>query len=247
MASADAAATTAVAYAAHQADSPPWKRIRSDARRWFVALDVAAVTLLLMATLARVDRIGREDSDDPEQAGLAAGSPSASVRPQRLLIESIGVEAEIVAVAEIDPAARMPLADPWRVAWAEGSAAPGLPGNVVMAGHRDYWAIGPAVFWDLRLLAPGDRIVVAGDDGRAYRYEVAWVRHYEVDQLTAGPARAEVVGPTDDPALTLITEGGVFSFQEGEYLGRTVVRASLIGVGPAEATPGTDAMRLATH
>jgi hypothetical protein len=240
-ASADADVTTALADARNHAVSPPWKRTRFGARRWFVPLDVAAVALLLMATLVLGDRIRREDADDLARPGLAAASPQASVRPQRLLIESIGVEAEIVAVDEIDPAAWMPLDDPWRVAWAEASGAPGLPGNAVMAGHLDYWAVGPAVFWDLRHLVPGDRIVVVGDDGRAYHYEVEWVRHYEVDQLTAGPARAEVVGPTDDPALTLITEGGAFSFQEGEYLGRTVVRASLVGLDPADATPGKDA------
>ena len=69
---------------------------------------------------------------------------------------------------------------------------------------------------------------MSGDDGKVYPYAVEWVRQYD---STAMPIE-EVIGATEDPALTLITCGGAFDYANGEYLQRTVVRANR--AGPAE-------------
>jgi hypothetical protein len=41
----------------------------------------------------------------------------------------------------------------------------------------------------------------------------------------------EITGPTDTQSLTLITCGGAFDYVNGEYLQRTVVRATRSGPG----------------
>ena len=46
---------------------------------------------------------------------------------------------------------------PWVVAWYENLGALGAIGNVVMAGHVDYWNVGPSVFFNIRDLTPGDK------------------------------------------------------------------------------------------
>src|SRR5690606_35992064 len=116
---------------------------------------------------------------------------------------------------------------PWIVSWYEQTAALGEIGNVVMAGHVDYWNVGPSVFFNLRNLAEGDQIEVIGENQTPFLYTVEWNETFDLEELTSGRI-TELVGPTEDPVLTLITCGGEFDYASGEYLSRTVVRASLV-------------------
>ncbi len=150
-----------------------------------------------------------------------------SVAPVGLAVESAGIDAGIEALRVVDGAMQDP-SGPWVVAWYENLGALGMTGNVVMAGHIDYWNVGPSVFYNLASLQPGDEIAVSGDDGKIYPYAVEWVRQFD---STAMPLD-EVTGPIEGQALTLITCGGAFDYANGEYLQRTVVRANR--TGPAQ-------------
>jgi len=99
----------------------------------------------------------------------------------------------------------------------------------VMAGHVDYWNVGPAVFYELPrgTVSEGAEIVVIGGDGNEYTYVVEWQRLYDLEDLTTEIINDEIVGPTDGASLTLITCGGEFDPVTGEYLSRYVVRATL--------------------
>lgn len=72
-----------------------------------------------------------------------------------------------------------------------GTALPGGPGNVAIAGHRD------AAFASLREIESGDRIRLATAFGD-YLYQVT-------STAVVGPAALEVVAPSTTPRLTLIT------------------------------------------
>ncbi len=148
------------------------------------------------------------------------------VAPVGLAIESAGVDAGIEALRVVDGAMQDP-SGPWVVAWYENLGSLGTAGNVVMAGHIDYWNVGPAVFYNLSTLEPGDEIVVTGDDGRTYPFAVEWVREYDSATIPLD----EVAGPTAEQSLTLITCGGAFDYTNGLYLQRTVVRANRAGGG----------------
>nr|MBA2289420.1 SH3 domain-containing protein [Chloroflexia bacterium] len=68
-----------------------------------------------------------------------------------------------------------------------------------------------------------------------YTYAVEWVQDYDVAELTPEAIR-DIVGQTDYRALTLITCGGEFDPESGEYLSRTIVRARLIDANVSAAS-----------
>ncbi len=125
---------------------------------------------------------------------------------------------EIVDQVMLDPTS------PWVVSWYEESAKLGEIGNVLMAGHLDYWDVGPAVLYNINNLNEGDLIQVTGDDDEIYTYSVLWRENFEV----ANAPIQDIVGPTDNESLTLITCGGPFDYANGVYLQRTVVRAERV-------------------
>ena len=73
----------------------------------------------------------------------------------------------------------------------QGTARPGELGNLGIAGHRDGW------FRALKQVTPGDEIFLRTLDGR-YRYQVEEI---EIVQ----PSETQVLAPTDDARLTLVT------------------------------------------
>lgn len=148
------------------------------------------------------------------------------VSPVGLAIESIGVDAGIEPLRVVDGAMQDP-SGPWEVAWYENLGTLGAPGNVVMAGHIDYWNVGPSVFYNLGGVQPGAEIIVAGDDGLQYPFTVEWTELFTSDNMPMD----EITGPTDTQSLTLITCGGAFDYVNGQYLSRTVVRATRSGPG----------------
>jgi hypothetical protein len=153
--------------------------------------------------------------------------PVEGVAPIALQVDSVGVDAPIELGDVVDGVMLDP-SGPWVVSWYEPLGKVGEGGNVVMAGHVDYWNVGPAVFWDVRYLPEGDIIRVVGEDGKNYEYAVQWTQSYMADQLTPEVIQEDIVGDTGDETLTLITCGGEFNPDTGEYNQRWVVRANLI-------------------
>jgi sortase (surface protein transpeptidase) len=153
--------------------------------------------------------------------------PVEGVAPVALQVDSVGVDAPIELGNVADGVMQDP-SGPWVVSWYEPLGKVGEGGNVVMAGHVDFWNVGPAVFWDVRYLPEGDIIRVVGEDGKNYEYAVQWTQSYMADQLTPEVIQGEIVGDTGQETLTLITCGGEFNPDTGEYNQRWVVRANLI-------------------
>ncbi len=168
-----------------------------------------------------------EPASDPE-------SRPEGFAPIEMQVDSIGIDAPIEIGPIIDGAMQDPTG-PWVVSWYEPLGKVGEGGNVVMAGHVDYWntvpneTAGPAVFWDVPNLAPGDVIRLIGENGENYEYAVEWSKLYNVaTELTPEVIQNDVVGDTGQESLTLITCGGPFDPATGEYLQRWVLRANKI-------------------
>jgi sortase (surface protein transpeptidase) len=153
--------------------------------------------------------------------------PVEGVAPVELLVDSVGVDAPIELGDVVDGAMQDP-SGPWVVSWYQPLGKIGEGGNVVLAGHVDYWNVGPAVFWDVRYLPEGDIIRVVGEDGKNYEYAVQWTQPYMAEELTPEVIQNDIVGDTGEETLTLITCGGEFNPDTGEYNERWVVRANLI-------------------
>ena len=169
----------------------------------------------------------------PGPLGLnpAVGQP---IVPVSIAIPDASVDAEVERNQIVDGVMLDP-SGPWVVSWYQETGLLGEVDNVVMSGHVDYWDVGPAVFWTVGQLKEGAPIQVRGENGATYTYEVEWVKDYEVAGLT-GEVINEIVGPTDYRAITLITCGGEFDFDTGEYPARTIIRGRLVDVEGVEAT-----------
>jgi sortase (surface protein transpeptidase) len=158
--------------------------------------------------------------------GPAGALPSAAapavkgVVPVAIQIPVAAVDAQVETNEIVDGVMQDPTG-PWVISWYKESPELGEVGNILMAGHLDYWDVGPAVLYNINNLNQGDDISVTGEDGQIYTYEVDWRENF----ATADAPLDKIVGPTDNESLTLITCGGPFDYANGVYLERTVVRA----------------------
>ena len=159
----------------------------------------------------------------PYQLAQATPSPTPTpAPPHELSIPALGITAPVEHVG-LEPDGRMASpANPDNVAWYELGSRPGTLGNAVIAGHLDS-ETGPAVFYKVDTLMPGDRITVTDADDRQHTYTVQSKQTY----ATAEFPMDEVFGPTSVPHLNLITCGGLFDNQTKEYSHRTVIYATL--------------------
>lgn len=159
--------------------------------------------------------------DEPDAGG--EGLPPAS--PERVRIPAIEVDSELLTLG-VDNRGEVevpPLRHADRAGWYSHGVTPGEVGNAVIIGHVDSRARGPAVFFDLGRLRPGDQVEVFREDGSRARFEV--------DGVATFPKRdfpVELVyGPAPRPGLRLITCGGEFDDAAGDYRDNVVVFATL--------------------
>jgi Sortase domain len=163
---------------------------------------------------------GFEVGDLPGRpAAPGSGSP-----PVRLAIPAIGVATPLVRLGlEADGGMQVP-ADFGRAGWFTEGPAPGQVGPSVIAGHVDSRS-GPAVFYRLRELRPGQAILVQRADGSRLRFVVEQARSYPKE----GFPTTAVFGPVPEAALRLITCAGDFDRSRGSYRDNLVVFARLAG------------------
>ena len=152
----------------------------------------------------------------------------AGVAPIALQVDKFGIDAPIEIGAIVDGVMLDP-SGPWVVSWYDQLGEIGEGGNIVMAGHVDYYTVGPAVFWNVRDLVPGDILRLVGEDGQSYEYAVDWMQQYNVfTDLTPEVIQNDIVADTGYETLTLITCGGDFDPSTASYNQRWVLRATLI-------------------
>ncbi|MDM4782346.1 MULTISPECIES: class F sortase [unclassified Micromonospora] len=160
-------------------------------------------------------------------AGATGPAPAPLPRsaPVTISIPRIGVQAPIMSLGtNPDGTVQVPPLDQaMKAGWYSPGASPGEAGNAVIVGHVDSAQLGPAVFFNLGALVPGDTIVVTRQDGASATFTVREVGSYP---KTAFPA-AQVYGPSDVPTLRVVTCGGVFDRTAGSYLNNIVVYAPM--------------------
>ena len=198
-----------------------------------------AGVLLIMAGGAAVGVAISSQSHAPQPSPGAAGTIGSvaegpSLRrsvPVSVDIPAIGVNSRVLHVGvNADGSIQVPslFTQANDAAWYKYSATPGQIGASVIEGHVDSYA-GPAVFFRLGALRPGDRIDVTLADGVTAVFRVIGVREYLKSNFPA----AVIYQAPDYAALRLITCGGAFDNATGHYLSSTVVFASLISSHPA--------------
>ena len=170
----------------------------------------------------------------PSPSPSAAGTVGSPVKgptlrkspPLTVSIPAIGVDSKLLDLGlNKDGTLQVPdlntSAD--EAAWYKNSVTPGQAGASIIEGHVDSYQ-GPAVFFRLGALKPGNEIDVTLADGVTAIFRVTGVREY----LKADYPANVVYGATDYAALRLITCGGDFDPGTGHYLSSVVVFASLV-------------------
>ncbi|MET8837045.1 class F sortase [Micromonospora sp. NPDC004540] len=208
----------------HRTDGPSRAR---------TAAIVAAVTLAGATGAGLVAAGLGTTSNPPPQPGASAapsaersGSPGPVLprsEPLRVAIPRIGVDADIVPVATDDNGALEvpPLDHPEIAGWYRRGPTPGEAGNAVLVGHVDTLR-GPAVFFDLGRLRPGDTVEVTRADGRVAVFTVDGVGAYPKERFPT----ERVYGGGAEARLRLITCGGRFDPRTGNYPDNIVVFAT---------------------
>lgn len=159
-------------------------------------------------------------------SAYSPGHPLSRSVPVRVDVPAIGVHSKLLHLGiNADGTIQVPSLETSAdlAAWYRYSATPGQIGTSVIEGHVDD-RHGPAVFFRLGALRPGDAIDVTLADGVTAVFHVTGVREYSKSRF---PAQS-VYGPAAFPALRLITCGGTFDYATGHYLSSTVVFASLV-------------------
>lgn len=160
-------------------------------------------------------------SETTQQAPGTAAGPARAPEPLRVLLPTLGVSSTLDPLPLLgDGTLQAPTV--WDVAgWYADGPRPGEVGPAVVAGHVD-GPDGPAVFWDLEDLRPGDRVEVERSDGSTVAFAVTRSLVVRKD----GFPTAEVYGPTPDAELRLITCDGEFDDATGHYVDNLVVFAT---------------------
>jgi len=202
---------------------------------------IVAVVVLLVVGLAGVAWALRDEPAKKETTAAASPGPTASSEgpltasvvspaataqdlpaPERVRVGAIGVDAEVEQIDVGAGGALNPPTDFHRAGWFAKGAAPGDLGPAVLAGHVDTRS-GPAVFYRLRELKPGDTVeVVRGPKTLTFQ-----VTATESFAKSAFPTD-RVYGPTPVPELRLITCGGDFDDGTGHYADNLIVYAVLV-------------------
>jgi sortase (surface protein transpeptidase) len=145
----------------------------------------------------------------------------SSAAPVRLDIPSIGVSTSLVPLG-LNPDGTMQVPAKWEEAgWYARGPKPGEDGPAVIAGHVDSTS-GPAVFYRLRDLHAGDKVVVTRADHSVVRFVIDRVQQFPKRTFPS----AAVFAPTSRPALRLITCTGAFDETLRSYLDNLVAFAS---------------------
>jgi Sortase domain len=163
--------------------------------------------------------------DSPAQVQRARAHALSRSRPVRVDIARLDVHADVVKVG-VTPRGSLevpPLDRAMSVGWYRLGPAPGEPGAAVVLGHVDAESVGPAVFYRLGELEPGDTLSVTRADGSRAIFTVTGGASYPKDQLPYGRIFADL----DYPVLRLVTCGGRFDERKRTWENNLVVYAVL--------------------
>jgi hypothetical protein len=204
-------------------------RLRTRLLAGLTAFSAVLGVELLMAANATAPPAPSAGETMSGQTGRHTAVPMARSEPTHVTISKIGVDAEIIPLGVTNAGTlELPSLDtPDLAGWYRLGPSPGEIGNAVIVGHVDSYKTGPAVFYELGALRPGDTISVTLRDNAIARFTVDQVESYPKASFPTDL----VYGPARTPSLRLVTCGGQFDQDASSYLNNTVVFATLTSAG----------------
>jgi sortase (surface protein transpeptidase) len=205
------------------------------------ALSISVVLLFLLLSGCGTFVTAQEDhSDTHSQTAISPTHPLVTSTPTqllksqsdtksdpvRLVIPSIGVNATVETVGILNNGdLATPTRSPWTdVGWFVSGPQPGAPGSAVIDGHLDRPGGYPAVFWNLRYIQVGERVMVASASGKTLNFQVTRVAFYAPQ---TAPIQA-IFGNSGGTYLNLITCAGDWIPSQHQTTLRQVVYTTLI-------------------
>ncbi|MEX0881541.1 MAG: class F sortase [Candidatus Saccharimonadales bacterium] len=161
---------------------------------------------------------------EPKEPEIAEVTVALSrSEPTRLRIPKIAVNTSFTDLGKkADGTIQVP-SDPYVVGWYTKAPTPGELGPAIVIGHVDRPG-GPAVFWRLRELVPGDTFAIDRADGTTVKFKVDDVK--KVPQV--GFPTEEVYGNIDYAGIRLITCTGTWDRYQRRYSDNLIVYGSLV-------------------
>lgn len=156
-----------------------------------------------------------------------AASPTVAVYwPQEVEIPKIKIKALVVQVGLDENGEMEAPSGPDLIGWYTGGVAPGVDGNALITAHYDWLdrqtgKAGPAIFWDLKQLEKGDKIIINSEENKTFTYAVKDTFTVRFDD----PAALKYLQPTDKAILTAISCEGTFDPVTRNYDLRRIVVA----------------------
>jgi len=143
--------------------------------------------------------------------------------PNRLHIPSIKLDAPVVPVGILDNGQMDVPQSSDIVGILAPSIMPGEPGTAIMSGHVDS-KTGPAIFYPLKKLKPGDPVLISNEDGQYLVFQVTSIESY----ITSEAPLDKIFDDTDQSLLNLITCTGKYNRKLGTHEKRLVVYTRLM-------------------
>jgi sortase (surface protein transpeptidase) len=147
-----------------------------------------------------------------------------SIVPVRIQIPRIQVDAEVEKVGILENGQMGVPKEEMNVGWFEPGYKPGQSGSAVLAGHVDN-KTGPSIFFYLKTLEKGDKVLITGEDGTTLSFVVKNLASYKTEESPIG----YIFGKSDIPRLNLITCTGTYNKKTRQHEKRLVVFTELEG------------------
>lgn len=167
----------------------------------------------------------------PEASGESTPSTASALPrsvPLRLEVPRIGVRTSLMSLAKnADQTVETPpLSRARQAGWYRLGPSPGSRGAAVIIGHVDS-VRGPAVFYRLGELRPGDLVSVLRADGRTAVFRIDSVERVDKNRFPT----QRVYGDPGYAAIRLVTCGGRFDRASGHYTDNVIAFGHLLRSG----------------
>ena len=144
--------------------------------------------------------------------------------PTRVVISSIGVDAQVESVGKTAEGAMSTPKALANLGWYSLGAKPGASGNAVFAGHVNNSLGFRGVFKELSKIKEGDTVEVRGAGGAKLTYTVESITSYKENEA---PLR-DIFANSGSPGVALITCEGEWDEATSTFDNRLVVVARLV-------------------
>ena len=190
----------------------------------YLLLVLAFLLIFAQQDSAVVDNSISRATPIPTLSPTPTPTPTPTIPPPAtLIIPKIQITAPIQPVGtDIDGKMELPQ-DINVVGWYSPGFKPGELGNAVISGHLDAATGANAIFYNLRLVEPGDEIITVSEDGKEYVFKVVEKIIYPFNQVPID----SIFGKSSQKKLNLITCTGVWDPYQKNYSERMIILAEI--------------------